>query len=160
MIINRPATVSTSSIRSPKEIAQAGLLAAAGHDDAGRCGPRRCAMRCCCSALGLFVVVAATAYGQIRLNRWNQPFYDALSHRNFAEFLHQLGVFGIIAGALLVLNVAQRWLGETLKLQAARGAGAGSGAELDGARARLPAGERRRRSASIPISACTRMRAI
>src|SRR5579872_5812704 len=51
----------------------------------------------------IFIVVAATAYGQIRLNNWNQPFYDALSHREFAQFLQQLGVFGLIAGALLVL---------------------------------------------------------
>src|SRR5579864_1838875 len=71
----------------------------------------------------IFFVVAATAYGQIRLNNWNQPFYDALSHREFAQFLEQLGVFGIIAGALLVLNVAQRWLGETLKLRLRQGLG-------------------------------------
>jgi vitamin B12/bleomycin/antimicrobial peptide transport system ATP-binding/permease protein len=64
-----------------------------------------------------FVVVAATAYTQILLNRWNQPFYDALSRRDMADFLRQLGVFGLIAGTLLVLNVAQRWLGETLKLR-------------------------------------------
>jgi vitamin B12/bleomycin/antimicrobial peptide transport system ATP-binding/permease protein len=69
----------------------------------------------------LFLVIAATAYGQIRLNNWNQPFYDALSHRNFAQFLDQLGVFGIIAGTLLVLNVGQRWLGETLKLKLREG---------------------------------------
>jgi putative ATP-binding cassette transporter len=69
----------------------------------------------------LFAVVGATAYGQIRLNTWNQPFYDALSHKNFADFLEQLGVFGIIAGALLVLNVGQRWLGETLKLKLREG---------------------------------------
>jgi putative ATP-binding cassette transporter len=72
-------------------------------------------------AIALFVVIAATAYGQIRLNSWNQPFYDALSHRDFTEFLVQLGVFGVIAGALLVLNVAQRWLGETLKLKLRQG---------------------------------------
>jgi putative ATP-binding cassette transporter len=65
----------------------------------------------------IFLVVAATAYGQIRLNTWNQPFYDALSHRNLSEFLDQLGIFALIAGALLVLNVGQRWLGETLKLK-------------------------------------------
>ena len=35
----------------------------------------------------MFFVVAATAYGQIRLNNWNKPFYDALSHREFAQFL-------------------------------------------------------------------------
>src|SRR6202166_1148396 len=69
----------------------------------------------------LFLVVAVTAYGQIRLNDWNKPFYDALSHRDFAQFLEQLGVFGLIAGALLVLNVAQRWLGETLKLRLRQG---------------------------------------
>ena len=69
----------------------------------------------------LFFVVAATAYGQIRLNTWNQPFYDALSRRDFAQFLTQLGVFGLIAGALLVLNVGQRWLGETLKLKLRQG---------------------------------------
>ncbi len=65
----------------------------------------------------LFLDIAATAYGQIRLNSWNQPFYDALSRHDFAQFLRQLGVFGLIAGALLVLNVAQRWLTETLKLK-------------------------------------------
>src|SRR6204780_2218551 len=65
----------------------------------------------------LFVVIAVSAYGQIRLNSWNQPFYDALSRRDFAQFLVQLGVFSLLAGALLVLNVAQRWLGETLKLK-------------------------------------------
>src|ERR1700676_5064220 len=69
----------------------------------------------------IFVLIAVTAYGQIRLNAWNQPFYDALSRRDFAQFLEQLGVFGLIAGALLVLNVAQRWLGETLKLRLRQG---------------------------------------
>jgi len=64
-----------------------------------------------------FAVIAVTAYGQIRLNRWNKPFYDALSHRELGEFLIQLGVFCVIAGALLVLNVAQRWLTEMLKLK-------------------------------------------
>src|SRR5579863_321077 len=69
----------------------------------------------------LFLVIAVTAYGQIRLNSWNQPFYDALSRRDFEQFVAQLGVFGLIAGALLVLNVAQRWLGETLKLRLRQG---------------------------------------
>jgi vitamin B12/bleomycin/antimicrobial peptide transport system ATP-binding/permease protein len=39
----------------------------------------------------------------------------------FAEFLVQLGVFGLIAGALLVLNVAQRWLGEMSKVKLREG---------------------------------------
>jgi putative ATP-binding cassette transporter len=69
----------------------------------------------------IFFVITATAYGQIRLNSWNQPFYDALSHRNFTQFLEQLGIFGLIAGILLVLNVGQRWLTETLKLKLRQG---------------------------------------
>ncbi|HLZ98049.1 MAG TPA: hypothetical protein VKP66_08855, partial [Steroidobacteraceae bacterium] len=44
----------------------------------------------------LCLVIIATAYGQIRLNGWNQPFYDALSRRNMGQFLRQLGVFAII----------------------------------------------------------------
>jgi putative ATP-binding cassette transporter len=69
----------------------------------------------------VFAVIAVTAYGQIRLNRWNKPFYDALSHRVLEQFLIQLGVFAIIAAALLALNVAQRWLTEMLKLRLREG---------------------------------------
>jgi len=69
----------------------------------------------------VLIVVIATAYGQIRLNRWNRPFYDALSHRDFGEFVVQLGVFAMIAGGLLALNVGQKWLGETLKVRLREG---------------------------------------
>jgi vitamin B12/bleomycin/antimicrobial peptide transport system ATP-binding/permease protein len=57
----------------------------------------------------LVVVIGATAYGQIRLNAWNQPFYDALSHKNEGAFFAQLIVFGFIAAGLLILNVAKTW---------------------------------------------------
>ena len=69
----------------------------------------------------LVLVVAATAYGQIRLNSWNKPFYDALSRRDLRDFLYQLGVFFLIAGFLLALNVVQRWLVETLELKMREG---------------------------------------
>ncbi len=69
----------------------------------------------------LVLVVLATAYGQIRLNGWNKPFYDALSRRDLHDFLYQLGVFFLIAGFILVLNVAQRWLVETLELRLREG---------------------------------------
>src|SRR5579864_6952085 len=46
----------------------------------------------------ILVVIVITAYGQIRLNRWNKPFFDALSSRDLGEVLRQLGVFCIIAG--------------------------------------------------------------
>jgi putative ATP-binding cassette transporter len=66
-------------------------------------------------------VIVATAYGQIRLNSWNKPFYDALSRRDLHDFMYQLGVFFIIATAILILNVAQRWVVEMLKLKLRQG---------------------------------------
>ncbi|MGH6811999.1 MAG: ABC transporter ATP-binding protein/permease [Methylocella sp.] len=66
-------------------------------------------------------VVALTAFLQIKLNAWNKPFYDALSLKDFWEFLYQLVVFGVIAGALLALNVAQAWLREMSKLKLREG---------------------------------------
>jgi len=64
----------------------------------------------------VFLVIVATTYAQIRLNRWNQPFYDALARRDLHGFFVQLTAFAIIAGSLLVLNVVQRFLSETMKL--------------------------------------------
>jgi len=67
------------------------------------------------------LIVAATAYGQIRLNGWNKPFFDALSRRDLREFLYQLGIFFLIAGCLLILNVTQRWINESLELRLREG---------------------------------------
>jgi len=72
-------------------------------------------------AIAIIMVVVVSSYGQIRLNRWNKPFYDALSRRDLHEFLIQLGVFFIIAGLLLILNVGERWLVEMLKLKLRQG---------------------------------------
>lgn len=71
--------------------------------------------------VALVIVIVVTAYGQIRLNQWNKPFYDALSRRDLRDFFYELGVFFLIAGCLLVLNVAQRWLVETLQYKLREG---------------------------------------
>jgi vitamin B12/bleomycin/antimicrobial peptide transport system ATP-binding/permease protein len=71
--------------------------------------------------IAVVLVLIATAYGQIRINRWNKPFYDAMSRRDLRDFLFELGVFFVIAGFLLVLNVIQRWLAETLELKLREG---------------------------------------
>jgi len=71
--------------------------------------------------VGVILVVIVTAYGQIRLNSWNKPFYDALSRRDLRTFLFQLGVFFVIAGCLLILSVGQRWLVLTLELKLREG---------------------------------------
>ena len=64
----------------------------------------------------LIAVVGATAYMQIRLNAWNRPFYNALTNKDMPAFIQQLGVFAVLAGILLVLNVAQMWLNQASKV--------------------------------------------
>src|SRR5260370_29636157 len=71
--------------------------------------------------LSLVVVIGATAYGQIVLNAWNRPFYDALARRDLGHFLVQLMVFGGIAGGLLILNVAQAWLNQATNVKLREG---------------------------------------
>ncbi len=71
--------------------------------------------------VALVAVVGASAYAQILLNAWNQPFYDALSRKDVSAFIVQLGVFAELAGVLLVLNVAQAWLNLKTKLISRKG---------------------------------------
>jgi putative ATP-binding cassette transporter len=68
-------------------------------------------------ALALVLVIAATAWGQIRLNAWNQPFYDALAQKDLTGVILQLKVYVAIAAGLLILNVSQTWLSQTMKLR-------------------------------------------
>ncbi len=72
-------------------------------------------------SIALLTVILLTAYGQIRLNEWNAPFYNALERRDLDAFLHQLEVFAIIAGLLLLLNVIQTWLNQMTALNMREG---------------------------------------
>jgi len=81
----------------------------------------RCGGRILLLMAALVVVIAATALYQIRLNAWNKPFYDSLTHKDFPGFVRQLWVFAELAIALLALNVGQLWLDQTLKLTLRRG---------------------------------------
>ena len=67
-------------------------------------------------AAGLVAVVGATAYMQIRLNAWNRPFFDALTHKDIPQVISQLRVFAELALILLVLNVSQVWLNQTSRV--------------------------------------------
>jgi putative ATP-binding cassette transporter len=66
-------------------------------------------------AAGIFIVIAVTAHMQVRLNAWNQPFYDAVTRKDVPKFIEQLGVFAVLAAILLTLNVMQVWLNQTTK---------------------------------------------
>lgn len=70
---------------------------------------------------GLLALILATAFGQVMLNRWNAPFYDAIEKRNLPGFFQQLIVFAEIAGGLLVLNVIQAWFNRMLHLKLREG---------------------------------------
>jgi putative ATP-binding cassette transporter len=71
------------------------------------------------SALTIMIVlvICATVVAQVALNAWNKPFYNAIQKRDFSAFAYQSGVFVVIAGSLLILNVAQAWLREMIKLK-------------------------------------------
>ncbi len=64
----------------------------------------------------IVLIVAANTVGQIRLNRWQGSFFDAIGQRNFPAFVEQLKVFAAIVSVLLVLVVAQTWLSERMKV--------------------------------------------
>lgn len=67
--------------------------------------------------VGVAAVISATAIGQIWLNAWNKPFYDAIARRDLDAFLHQLVIFAVIVAVLLALNVSQSWLHQMIKLK-------------------------------------------
>jgi putative ATP-binding cassette transporter len=67
--------------------------------------------------IAIILVICATVAGQVWLNAWNKPFYDAIQARDLSAFAYQCLVFVVIAGSLLVLNVAQAWLREMIKLK-------------------------------------------
>ncbi|KRB62866.1 glycosyl transferase family 1 [Rhizobium sp. Root708] len=64
----------------------------------------------------LIGIILATAYATVILNQWNAPFYDSIARRDLAGFFHQLKIFGLIAGMLLLLNVIQAWLNQMTAL--------------------------------------------
>ncbi len=71
--------------------------------------------------LGVVSIIIVTSAGQVLLNRWNVPFYDSLSRRDFPAFVDQLMVFFAIASVLLVFNVAQTWLNQMTRLKLREG---------------------------------------
>ena len=65
----------------------------------------------------MVLVIVGTAAAQVRLNAWNQPFYDAIQSRDRAGFIRQLGVFFAIAAVLLALNVAQTGFSQLIRVK-------------------------------------------
>ena len=73
------------------------------------------------SAIGLLVAVVAlnlfSVWLNVRLNRWNNDFYNALQQYNWNEFWYQFGIFGIIAFAMIVDAVYALYLRQILHIR-------------------------------------------
>jgi putative ATP-binding cassette transporter len=67
-------------------------------------------------AAAIAVVIILNAGAQVRLNAWQGNIYDAIALRDLSVFYRELIVFAVVATILVVLNVSQTWLHETLKI--------------------------------------------
>lgn len=72
-------------------------------------------------AVGIVGVIMLTTLAQLRLNRWQGSFYDALNRLDVPEFIHQLYVFAAIVVALVICAVSQAWCQEMLKVRLREG---------------------------------------
>jgi vitamin B12/bleomycin/antimicrobial peptide transport system ATP-binding/permease protein len=72
-------------------------------------------------ARGLLLAVIAlnliTVGLNVRLNAWNNDFYDALQQYNWPEFWRQFAIFGIIAFLLIVVAVYSLYLRQILHIR-------------------------------------------
>ena len=62
-------------------------------------------------------VTTANMFGQVRLNKWNGQFFDAVGRKDLSGFVHDLWTFLVIIAVLLTLTVAQTFLQERLKFR-------------------------------------------
>ncbi len=73
------------------------------------------------SAIGLLAAVVAlnlfSVWLNVRLNRWNNDFYNALQQYNWTEFWRQFAIFGIIAFAMIVDAVYALYLRQILHIR-------------------------------------------
>jgi vitamin B12/bleomycin/antimicrobial peptide transport system ATP-binding/permease protein len=73
------------------------------------------------SAWGLLLAVIAlnlgNVYISVRINEWNNTFYDALQAFNGAEFFRQIFIFCILAGLAIIMSVYALYLNQMLQIR-------------------------------------------
>jgi vitamin B12/bleomycin/antimicrobial peptide transport system ATP-binding/permease protein len=73
------------------------------------------------SARGLAAALVAlnlgNVYIDVRINQWNNAFYNALQEFNAPEFFRQLGIFCILAGIGVVMAVYALYLNQMLQIR-------------------------------------------
>src|SRR6185436_7269874 len=76
-------------------------------------------------ALGLLVLVVALAlamvYMEVQFNYWNRDFYNTFEKKDQAEFFYQLGKFGVLAFAWIIMAVYRLWFLQMLQIEWAPG---------------------------------------
>jgi putative ATP-binding cassette transporter len=73
------------------------------------------------SAWGLLLAVVAlnlgNVYISVRLNEWNNAFYNALQKLDGVEFFRQLGIFCVLAALFIVMAVYALYLSQMLQIR-------------------------------------------
>jgi len=73
------------------------------------------------SAWGLLLTVIAlnlgNVYISVRINEWNNSFYNALQAFNGDKFFRQIGVFCLLAGLFIAISVYALYLSQMLRLR-------------------------------------------
>ena len=71
-------------------------------------------------AWGLLLIVIAlnlaNVYIDVRINLWNNAFYNAIQQLNEHEFFRQLGIFSILAGLAIAISVYALYLNQMLQI--------------------------------------------
>jgi vitamin B12/bleomycin/antimicrobial peptide transport system ATP-binding/permease protein len=72
-------------------------------------------------AWGLLVAVVAlnlgNVYISVRINEWNNAFYNALQRFDSGEFFRQLGIFSVLAALYIVMAVYALYLSQMLQIR-------------------------------------------
>jgi putative ATP-binding cassette transporter len=67
--------------------------------------------------LVVIVLNLAIVYLNVRINRWNNTFYNALQDKDYAVFVHQLTGFAWLAGFFIVAAVYQLYVNQMLQIR-------------------------------------------
>ncbi|MDE3016486.1 MAG: ABC transporter ATP-binding protein/permease [Pseudomonadota bacterium] len=69
----------------------------------------------------LLVTIVGLALGQVYIsvliNKWNAAFYDTLQNKNLPQFMHQLGVFSILAALFIASAVYSQYFTQMLQIR-------------------------------------------
>lgn len=67
--------------------------------------------------LAVIVLNLGNVYISVRINEWNNAFYNALQKLDGSEFFHQLGVFCVLAALYIVMAVYALYLNQMLQIR-------------------------------------------